>query len=64
MQEEMKKIQGFPLADSMTIRLLGKGNETAKEAVEVKTGPIPDSAFALPVGYKKVDSPFAKMMKK
>jgi hypothetical protein len=41
--------------------MMGRGSDTSKEAVEVKRGPIPADAFAVPAGYKKVDSPMLKM---
>jgi hypothetical protein len=59
--EEMKKIQGFSLARSTQMQMMGKTTTTSSEAVEVKQGPVPASVFALPAGYKKVDSPMAKM---
>jgi len=59
--EEMKKIQGFSLARSTQLQIMGKTTATSSEAVEVKQGPVPASVFAVPAGYKKVDSPMAKM---
>jgi hypothetical protein len=61
--EEMKKVKGFPLAESTTVKIMGKTKTNGKEATEVKTSAIPASVFALPAGAKKVESPFAKMMK-
>jgi hypothetical protein len=61
--DEMRKIKGYPLAETTTMKLMGTQQMT-REATEVRKGPIPASAFALPAGYKKVESPFAKMMKK
>jgi hypothetical protein len=59
--EKMKEVQGFTLAETMSIKMMGRGNDTSREAVEVKKGPIPANAFAVPAGYKKVDSPMLKM---
>jgi hypothetical protein len=59
--EEMKKIQGFALANTTEFQMMGKSTVTTSEATEVKPGPVPASAFAIPAGYKKVDSPMAKM---
>lgn len=59
--EEFKKIQGFPLASSTKVSVLGKTIESSKEATEVKTSPIDPAVFAIPAGYKKVESPMAKM---
>jgi hypothetical protein len=61
MAEKMKEVQGFTLAETTTIKMMGRGSDTSKEAVEVKRGPIPADAFAVPAGYKKVDSPMLKM---
>jgi len=63
MIEEMRKIKGFTLADQTTFSMMGRTMTTASEATEVKKGAIPDSAFEVPAGYKKVDSPFAAMQK-
>ena len=60
MADKMKEVQGFTLAETTSIKVMGRGNETSKEAVEVKKGPIPAEAFAVPAGYKKVDSPMLK----
>jgi DNA-binding protein YbaB len=61
--EEMKKIEGIALATNTTVKMMGKSNVTSREATEVKQGPVPDSVFAIPADYKKVDSPLAKMGK-
>lgn len=58
MFEEMKKIEGFPLATSMSMKMMGVKQETTTEATEVKKGAIPAAAFEVPSGYKKKDSPF------
>jgi hypothetical protein len=57
---EMKKIEGFTIADSSSMKIMGKSIDTSKEAVEIKKGPIPASAFdvaAIAKGYKKVAHP-------
>lgn len=59
--DEMKKIEGFAVSETTTIRLLGKAQTTTREVTEIKKGPIPDAVFGAPAGYKKVESPFAKM---
>jgi len=59
--EEMKKIEGFTLADRTRTSMMGRTIESSREAVEVKAGPIPDSVFEIPAGYKKVDSPMKAM---
>ena len=59
--EKMKEVQGFTLAENTSVKVMGHGTDTSKEAVEVKKGPIPAATFAVPAGYKKVDSPMLKM---
>jgi len=61
--EEMKKIEGFTLADRTRTSIMGKTMESSREAVEIKAGAVPDSAFQIPAGYKKVDSPMKSMGK-
>ena len=61
---EMKKIEGFTIADSMSMKMMGKSIESSKEAVEIKKGPIPAAAFdvaSIAKGYKKVDHPVTKL---
>jgi hypothetical protein len=62
--EKMKQVKGVPLAETTTVKILTKTTVATKEATSVKTGPIDASAFALPAGYKKVESPLAKMAAK
>jgi len=61
--EKMKQVKGIPLSETTTVKVLMKTITTSREATEVKKGPIDASAFALPAGYKKVESPLAKMAK-
>ena len=64
MAEEMKKIEGFSIAESTSLKMMGKSMDSSKEAVEIKKGPIPASAFdvaAIAKGYKKVAHPVTKM---
>ena len=61
--EKMKQVKGIPLAETTTVKVLTKTVTNGREATEVKKGPIAASAFALPTGYKKVESPLAKMAK-
>ena len=56
--EEMKKIEGFPLRTEMDSRLMGFKVRSVSEATEVRKGPIPDSAFDPPAGYKKKKPPY------
>lgn len=59
--EEFKKIQGFTLASTTTVKILTKTMQSTREAMQIKTGSIPASTFEVPAGYKKVESPLAKM---
>lgn len=61
--EKMKQVKGIPLAETTTVKILTKTTTTSREATSVKTGAIDPSVFALPSGYKKVESPLAKMSK-
>jgi hypothetical protein len=64
MAEEMKKIEGFTIAESTSMKFMGRSMDSSKEAVEIKKGPIPASAFDVAViakGYKKVAHPATKM---
>ena len=65
--EKMKEIEGLTLADSTSMKMMGRGSESSREATEVRKGPIPAADFdvkALAPGYKKVDSPLTKMGQK
>ena len=58
--EEMKKVKGFPVAMSSTVNVMGLKMELVSEATEVRKGPIPATAFQLPAGYTKKETPFRK----
>lgn len=62
--DEMKKIQGFVLAESSSMKMMGQSIQSSREATEVKKGPIAGSVFdvaAVAPGYKKVPHPLTKM---
>lgn len=64
MADEMKKIEGFTIAESTSMKMMGRSMESSKEAVEIKKGPIPSSAFdvaTIAKGYKKVPHPVTKL---
>ena len=61
--EKMKQVKGIPLSETTTVKVITKTVTTTREATSVKTGAIDPSVFALPAGYKKVESPLAKMAK-
>jgi Domain of unknown function (DUF4412) len=56
--DEMKKIRGFPLATTLDYRMRVSRRQVSSEATEVRKGPIPDSVFAAPADYTKIESPF------
>jgi len=60
MFDEMKNIGGYPLSTAVILRTPVSRTQTLTEAVEVKKGPIPASAFDLPSGYRKKKSPYAR----
>jgi hypothetical protein len=58
MFDEMKKIKGFPLSTAVNAKMMMMKIDTLQEATEVSKAPIAASAFDLPAGYRKKDSPF------
>ena len=60
MFDEMRKIEGYPLAQVMDVDLGVVKQRHLSEATEVKKGPIPESTFEVPAGYKKGKSPFKR----
>ena len=64
MADELKKIEGITIAEATSVKVMGRSMDTSKEAVEIKKGPIPASAFDVALiakGYKKVPNPITKM---
>lgn len=62
--DAMKKIEGFTIAASSSVKMMGRSTESSEEAVEIRKGPIPAAAFdvaALTKGYKKVPNPMTKL---
>lgn len=64
MQEKFKNMKGYPLATSTSITMMGHSTTTASEVIDVKTGPIPPSAWEVPAGYTKVNNPMARAFSK
>jgi hypothetical protein len=62
--DKFKEMKGIPIYSTNTVKILGKTTTTTTEVTDVKKGPIPASAFAVPAGYKQVESPMAKALKK
>jgi hypothetical protein len=64
--EKMQEMEGFSLASESSISMMGRSHDSSREATEVRTGPIPASAFdvaSLAPGYKKVESPLSEIGK-
>ena len=63
MFKEMAKIQGISLMHHTTMSIMGRKTDNSSEATEVKKGAISADVFAVPAGYKQVESPMKKMGK-
>ncbi len=63
MFKKMAEIQGISLMHHTTFSMMGRKTDTTVEATEVKKGAVPADAFAIPAGYKQVESPIKKMAK-
>ncbi len=61
--QKMSEIQGMALSTHMSMSMMGRKTDTGLEATQISKGAIPADVFALPAGYKKVDSPLKKMPK-
>jgi hypothetical protein len=57
MLEEMKKIDGFPLAADVDMKMMGMDASSRSEVIELSKGDISADVFAVPAGYKKTKSP-------
>ena len=62
MQEQFKKMKGFPLANTTTTNIMGRRSVTTSEVTSIKEGAIPPSAWEIPAGYTKVDNPMLKAL--
>jgi hypothetical protein len=62
--DEMKKIEGITIAEATSVKMMGKSMDSAREAIEIKKGAIPASAFdvaTIAKGYKKVPHPVTRI---
>lgn len=64
MQEQLRKMRGYPLASSTTVDIMGHKSATSREVTAVKQGPIPASAWEIPAGYTRIDNPMVRMLAK
>jgi hypothetical protein len=62
MREQMQKLKGFPIASTTSTNVMGNRSVTTSEVTEVKHGAIPASAWAIPTGYAKTESPMKQAM--
>ncbi|MEM8962478.1 MAG: hypothetical protein AAGD38_13425 [Acidobacteriota bacterium] len=56
--EGMKEIGALSLASDSEMKMMGMTVETTTIATEVKTDPVPPTAFDPPAGYTLTDAPF------
>jgi len=61
-QEKFKDMKGFPLATTTTVTIMGKTTTTASEVTDIRSGPIPASAWEVPAGYREVENPVLKSL--
>lgn len=61
--EKMAEVKGLSLMNHTSVNMMGKKIDTSVEATEVKKGTLGADVFALPTGYKMVDSPLKALSK-
>jgi hypothetical protein len=61
LQDKTKDLRGFPLAATTTTSIMGKTSTDTSEVKEIIKGAVPATAFDVPAGYKKGESPFKTM---
>jgi len=60
MQEQMKKVKGFPLASSTNVNIMGRKSSSTSEVTSIKSGSIPATAWEIPAGFTQVENPMMK----
>ncbi len=63
MYEKFREMKGIPLYSTTTVSVMGKQMVSSEEVTEIRKGSIPASAWEIPAGYTKTDSPL-KLPKK
>jgi hypothetical protein len=58
--DELKKLDGFPLATDLQMKMMGIDASSSSEVTEIREGSIPADVFAIPTAYKKKKSPMAE----
>ena len=61
-QEKFREMKGFPLATTTTMTIMGKTTRTTSEVTDIRSGPIPASAWEVPAGYREVENPVLKAL--
>jgi len=61
MIKKMSEIQGIALMQRNSTSIMGRKSDTSMEATAVSKSAIAADVFALPAGYKKIDSPLKNM---
>jgi hypothetical protein len=60
---KMSEVKGISLMNHTSMSMMGRKIDTTVEATEVRKGALGPDVFALPKGYKMVDSPLKAMTK-
>lgn len=55
MLEAFKQVNGYSLKTEMTMSMMGMNMKSSTEVTKVERGPIPDSQFEVPTGYRKTE---------
>jgi hypothetical protein len=59
--QKLAEVQGLSLSHRTSTNVMGHKSDSSMEATEVKKGSIPADVFAIPAGYKQVESPMKAM---
>jgi Domain of unknown function (DUF4412) len=62
MQEQFKKMKGYPLASTSTTEIMGHKSVIVSEVTEVRHGSIAASVWQVPAGYTKIDNPMLRAL--
>jgi hypothetical protein len=62
MQEQFKKMKGYPLASTTKMDIMGHKSVIVSEVTEVRHGSIASSVWQVPAGYTKIDNPMLKAL--
>lgn len=60
MQEQFKKMTGYPMANTTTTDVMGHKSVIVSEVVAVQHGTIAASVWQVPPGYRSIDNPMLK----